>query len=81
MLGNSQGEKHPLSIGMLYEFILHESENDKCNLFSFVVLEKRISTNQTGIAVSGRKRGVARQLNINLSQWHKIKSRGGLSLN
>lgn len=43
-----------------------------------VVFEKRISTNQTGIAISGKKRGVARQLNINLSQWHKIKSRGGV---
>lgn len=42
-----------------------------------VVLEKRISTNQTGIASSGKKRGVTRQLNINLSQWHKIKSIGG----
>lgn len=26
-------------------------------------------------SISGRKRDVTRQLNVNLSQWHKIKSR------
>lgn len=42
-----------------------------------VVFEKRISTNQTGIAISGRKRAAARQLNINLSNGTKSSQEGG----